>query len=83
MRSPEWSDEDRGWALALLAEEAALCAGGCGYPAEMSHDPNTARQWRVHTTVCQACLVRQAQAESDSKDGQTRGRLYGVEHTGG
>jgi len=78
VREPRWTDDDRGWALALLAEEAGMCPGGCGQPAEVSHDPKTARTWQVHTATCQACLVRDAQMESDAKESAGRGKLYGV-----
>lgn len=78
MRESPWTDDDRGYALALLAEENGMCAGGCGHPAEVSHDVKSARSWQVHTATCQACLVRDAQMESDAKDGSGRGKLYGV-----
>lgn len=42
-----------------------------------AHDPKTAGNWRVHTTVCQACRVQRAQMENDAET-KNRGLLYSV-----
>ncbi len=63
-----WSDEDRGWALALLAEESDACSG-CGQPRSESWSEDSEGRYTARVQVCQACLV----AEFVSEDTQGRG----------
>jgi YD repeat-containing protein len=56
---PEWTDEDRGWAIAFIRDEATRC-GGCGQPAEEAHNPATSGTWTVEQVICQACRVLDA-----------------------
>lgn len=53
---PLWTDEDRAWALALLAEEAGNC-GGCGQPVSESMDPVNEFAYRVERLRCHACTA--------------------------
>lgn len=79
VREPEWTDEDRGYLLALLAEEAETCQG-CGQPSEESRDKATARTWEVVQETCWACMPLQAVMEDGAKS-SARGRFYGVRRT--
>lgn len=63
-----WSDDDRGWALALLAEEADECSG-CGQPRSESYSEESEGRYTARVQVCQACLV----AEHVATDAQGRG----------
>jgi hypothetical protein len=74
---PDWTDDDRGWLLALLAEERLECTG-CGHPLEVTTDPKTRYGWRVHKQVCQACEVLEATVDNDSESGRKRGTKYAV-----
>lgn len=83
-REPEWTDEDRGWLLALLAERAAECSG-CGHPLDEARDPATAGRWQVRQEICQACLVLEAAADARAeaeanlpKSARQRGLYTGV-----
>lgn len=74
-REPEWSDEDRGYAQALLMYEASLCHG-CGHPISESHDP--AHIYAVEEDVCKACqalaVVTQMKREKYAKVKQVSGK---------
>lgn len=56
MTESDWTDEDRDYALALLAEEAETCSS-CGQPISECRDPASAGQWSVVTDWCQASRV--------------------------
>lgn len=75
---PEWGDDDRGWLLALLAEDADTCSG-CGHPNSETSDPASMHQWRLVQRKCWACVVLEAdadaRAESKTKD---RGLKTGI-----
>lgn len=64
----DWSDSDRGWALALLAEEADECSG-CGQPRAESYSEESEGRYSARVQVCQACLV----AEFVQQDASGRG----------
>lgn len=80
-RPSPWTDEDRAWLIALLAEERQTCPG-CGQPMDVCRDPSTARTWQVVHAVCQACLVLEADAEGRAESGRKQRGLYvGVRRT--
>lgn len=68
MAEPEWSDEDRGLLLALLAEQRDTCTS-CGHLMSVCRDPSTAGSWQVVEEICQPSRIAQATAETvaDSK----------------
>jgi hypothetical protein len=67
----EWTSADRGWVLALLAEQADVCPQ-CGHPMTVCRDPATAGQWQVIEGVCQASRIAQAVAENNVRDASPR-----------
>ena len=79
---PLWTDEDRGWSIALLEYEADLCSG-CGQPR--SESMGKANEFHYSPTVlrCHACktVARKADDLADSKD--TKGLMIGVKLEGG
>jgi hypothetical protein len=77
VRDAEWTDEDRGWVLALLAEEADTCPG-CGQPNSVCRDPKTMYEWRAVQVQCQACRMIETQRESDADGPKRRGIYTGV-----
>lgn len=78
VHDPEWTDEDRAWLLALLAERADTCPG-CGHPADEAHNRATERQWQVQTSVCQACLLLEATRDNQREAGtRNRGEYLAV-----
>lgn len=50
---PLWTDDDRDWAMALLAYEADLCE--CGQPRSESMDPGNEFAYRTEAIRCHAC----------------------------
>jgi hypothetical protein len=81
-REPEWLDDDREWLLALLAEQRNTCSG-CGHPVDISHDPDTAKTWRLQTSTCQACLVLDMDRHNAAEAGRPRlGRYTAVTRRG-
>lgn len=79
-RPSPWTDEDRDWLLALRAEERETCKG-CGYPLDECRDPKSAGTWTPKASVCQACLVVEAEAENQQEGGKRRGVYVGVVRT--
>ena len=59
---PDWSAQDRGLALALLAEQRDTCPA-CGHLKSVCRDPATAQTWTVVQDVCQPSVVAQVVAE--------------------
>ncbi|MFE6866007.1 hypothetical protein ACFVFS_05585 [Kitasatospora sp. NPDC057692] len=53
---PLWTDEDRAWALALLAVEAETCSG-CGHPLADTLDVDLEDHWRAEVLRCHACAT--------------------------
>jgi hypothetical protein len=50
----EWTDEQRGWMLALAEYRATRCPCGCGQDARESLDPETEGKWVVSNVRCEA-----------------------------
>lgn len=76
-RPSPWTDEDRGWLIALLAEERETCRG-CGQPLDVCRDPQTAGTWSPVQQTCQACVVLEAEGENLSEGKRRRGVYLGV-----
>ena len=55
-REPLWTDDDRAWLLALLAEQRETCAG-CGHPLDECRDPAGEKTWRLVVDTCHACMT--------------------------
>lgn len=70
---PLWSDEDRAWALAYLAEDAAICT--CGQPVSESMDAQMEFGYQSDPVTCHACKARDKASEAWSRDG---GSPHGV-----
>lgn len=71
---PKWTDEDRGYSLALLAYEASLCEG-CGLPLSETTAVKDGRH--VHSydvddpDICGACAalaVKVSDYQTDNED---------------
>jgi len=77
---PLWTDEDRGWALALIVEESEECPG-CGHPLEESTDPGNEFAYRAHARQCHVCATRDRAARRTAKGGEQAvdGLLWRVE----
>lgn len=75
MREPEWTDEDRGWVLALLAEQRDTCQG-CGYPLEECRDPASMHQWRIVQDQCEACRMLDMQRDIDAESTTKRRGMH-------
>lgn len=75
MREPLWTDEDRGWLLALLEERADTCPG-CGQPNSECRDKSSMGQWGVAHRTCWACLVLEADADGRAESKQRQRGLY-------
>lgn len=69
---PEWDDESRDWALALLAVDDAKCPV-CGGPMSECLDPKLERDWEVTPPIrCQratAVARKQKQYFNDIPEG--------------
>jgi len=80
---PLWTDEDRGWAIALLEYEADICSG-CGQPHGESTLIENEFHYKPTVLVCHACrtVARQAEDLSESK-ANTKGLMIGVKLEGG
>jgi hypothetical protein len=50
---PLWTDDDRDWAMALLAYEAELCE--CGQPRSESMNPDSEGAYVAEPLACHAC----------------------------
>lgn len=74
-REPEWTDEDRGLVLALLAERDETCPG-CRQPMDECRDPKTAGSWSPVQQVCQACVVQEAASDNAGEGGKRQRGLY-------
>ena len=74
-RPSPWTDEDRGWLMALLAEEREVCPG-CGQPLEVCRDPATAGSWSPVTTTCEACRILDATRDNYAEGGRPQRGLY-------
>lgn len=69
---PLWQEEDRAWAYALAAVEAAVCPD-CGKPWDEASDPANEELWHAEITRCHACAAgHRAVAAFERKGGDTR-----------
>jgi len=71
---PDWSELDRGYVLALLAERAETCQQ-CGHPVSECRDKKTAGSWAVVRSTCYPSQVAQAEMENVRKEGR-RGVVF-------
>lgn len=77
---PLWTDDDREWAMALLAYEADLCE--CGQPRSESTDPASEGAYRAEPLRCHACSVIARSGEAFAQaGGDVKGLLYSVTKT--
>jgi len=80
---PLWTDEDRGWAIALLEYEADICSG-CGQPRSESMDPENEFRYRPTVLRCHACkTVADAADNLSEQKTKTGGLMIGVKLEGG
>lgn len=64
-----WPDDDRGWALALLALDADTCSG-CGHPLSESMDAANQFAYRAEPVRCFACAAADTAADKqENKSG--------------
>lgn len=69
---PLWLDEDRAWAIALLAEQRDACPG-CGQPRSETFDPANAYAYGVKRLgVCAGCYVKDFAAKDELQGSQFR-----------
>ncbi len=59
---PDWTDDDRDLALALLAYEASLC-GGCGHPLAETTRPEAEDTYQGDLIRCHRCTAAEQVAE--------------------
>jgi hypothetical protein len=77
---PEWTDEDRAWAVALMEVHADTCAG-CNQSLSESTDPgNEGRYEAPEPTRCHACTALHMQQKNYTE--AAPGLLFEVEHRG-
>lgn len=70
---PLWTDDDRGWALALQVVEAQRCPD-CGQDWAEASDPENEFAWRGELAKCHACSAAARALSSHEKNGgDTRG----------
>lgn len=74
-REPLWTDEDRGYLLALLEERADTCPG-CGQPNSECRDQSSIGQWQVVSQKCWACVVLEADADGRAESKHRERGLY-------
>lgn len=60
---PDWTDDDRDLALALLAYEASLCHG-CGHPLAETTRPEAEEAYVAEAMRCHRCTAAEQEAES-------------------
>lgn len=69
-REPEWTEQDRAEALALVEYRASLCPCGCGFPvAESTGDYRTNPEYDATHITCRAraALVEAQNAAAERK----------------
>jgi hypothetical protein len=59
-----WDDDDRGYALALLALESETCTG-CGHPVAESMDVANQYAYRAELLRCHACAAADSATDVD------------------
>lgn len=62
-----WTDEDRAWALALLAEENDECPG-CGHPSDETRSPEAEGAYVATRVRCHACTPKEQQKRLDAEE---------------
>ncbi len=72
-----WTDEDRAFALALLAVEAELCSG-CGLPRSQTTDPAMQDEYTADAIRCHCCAAVALAAEPFVKPKDQAGLLFAV-----
>jgi hypothetical protein len=76
---PEWDERERGWALALLAYEAALCPG-CREPlSETTKAENEGRYVPGPAVRCHRCTATEQASVTYRESPQPRALLIPVE----
>lgn len=78
---PLWTDEDRGWAMALLEYEADICSG-CGQPRSQSTLAKNEFRYEAEALRCHGCKAVAVESENWSGP-NARGLLMGVKLKGG
>lgn len=71
---PLWTDDDRDWAMALLAYEADLCE--CGQPRSESMSSEAEFAYRAEPMRCHACRAIARGSEAFAQDGGAQGGLF-------
>ena len=67
---PEWTQDDRGYALAWQSIEDGKCPCGCGHPVAESTDPANENAYDGHSIRCFAGKAREdALSSVDDKSG--------------
>ena len=80
---PLWTDEDRGWAMALLEYEADICSW-CGQPRSQSMAAENEFRYESQALRCHGCKAVARGSEPFSKpDSDTRGLMIAVKLKGG
>lgn len=69
-----WTEEDRRWAVALLAEEADECPRCCG-PMTETTDPGNEFRYRAEAIRCHKCVAQQREMTDHDKRGNPAGLL--------
>jgi hypothetical protein len=85
-RDPDWLDQDRTEALAMLEYEASLCPNGCGQPlGESTTDEEHGPLYDVKRQTCRACAAAlEARRESDDGGkGDNSARIWRIIRTHG
>lgn len=73
----KWTQEDRDFALALLAVEADLCPG-CGHPRSQTTDPAMQDEYTADAIRCHGCKAVAVAAEPFSKPQHAAGIYFAV-----
>ena len=68
---PLWLDADRDEAVALIAEEAAMCE--CGEPRETSLAPDSDGAYAAEVVICHACAALSRAARKFGEDHPKQG----------
>lgn len=69
-----WTEEDRRWAIALIAEEAEKCPG-CGGQLTETTDPEHEEHWHAEAMRCHRCAAQQREMRAFQKEGDPTGLL--------
>lgn len=71
---PLWTDDDRDWAMALLAYEADLCE--CGQPRSESMSPDNEFVYAGEAMRCHACKAVARESERFAQPGADHSGLF-------